>query len=47
MAAITRITQKMGIRYRVTINMAGIRPFSRNFKTMKAAVVWAKQTEGD
>ena len=35
MAAITKLSQKTGIKYRVTINMAGIRPFSRNFKTKK------------
>jgi integrase len=47
MAAITKLSQKAGTRYRVTINMAGVRPFSRNFKTKKAAVPWAKRTEGD
>ena len=46
MAAITKLSQKTGIKYRVTINMAGVRPFSRNFKTMKNARAWAKQTEG-
>ena len=39
MAAITKLSQKTGIKYRVTINMAGVRQFSRNFKT--------KKTEGD
>jgi hypothetical protein len=47
MAAITKLSQKSGIKYRVTINMAGVRPFSRNFKTKKAAVAWAKKIEGD
>ena len=47
MAAITKLSQKTGIKYRVTINMAGVRPFSRNFKTKKTAVAWAKKTEGD
>ena len=47
MAAITKLSQKFGIKYRVTINMAGVRPFSRNFKTKKTAVAWAKKTEGD
>jgi integrase len=47
MAAITKITQKKGIRYRVTINMPGIKEFSRNFRTMKNARAWAKKTEAD
>ena len=47
MAAITTISQKSGVRYRVTINMPGVRPFSRNFKTKKNARAWAKKTEGD
>jgi len=47
MAAITKLSQKTGIKYRVTINMAGVRQFSRNFKTKKTAVAWAKKTEGD
>lgn len=47
MAAITTISQKSGVRYRVTINMPGVRSFSRNFKTKKNARAWAKKTEGD
>ena len=47
MSAISKLSQKTGIKYRVTINMAGIRPFSRNFKTKKTAVAWEKKTEGD
>lgn len=47
MAAITKLSQKSGTKYRVTINRAGVCPFSRNFKTMKNARAWAKQTEGD
>jgi integrase len=47
MAAITKLSQKTGIKYRVTINMPGIRPFSRNFKTKKTAVAWTKKTEGN
>ena len=47
MAAITKIARKTGVSYRVTINRAGVRPFSRNFKTKKTAVAWAKKTEGD
>jgi integrase len=47
MAAITKLSQKSGIKYRVTINRAGVRPFSRNFKTKKTAITWAKKTEGD
>ena len=35
MAAITKLSQNTGIKYQVTINMTGIRPFSRNFKTKK------------
>ena len=46
MAAITKLSQKSGTKYRVTINRAGVRPFSRNFKTKKTAVAWAKKTEG-
>lgn len=37
MAAITKITRKTGVRYRVTINVPGVRTFSRNFRTNKAA----------
>jgi hypothetical protein len=47
MAAITKLSQKTGIKYRVTINMSGVRPYSRNFKTMKNARAWAKKTECD
>jgi hypothetical protein len=46
MAAITKITRKTGVRYHVTINMAGVRPFSRSFKTKSNACAWAKKTEG-
>jgi hypothetical protein len=43
MAAVTKITQKTGIRYRVTINLPGAKEFSRNFRTMKNARAWAKR----
>ena len=46
MAAITAISQKSGVRYRVTIDMPGIRTFSRSFRTKKNARTWAKKTEG-
>jgi hypothetical protein len=47
MAAITKVTQKAGMSYRVTIDMPGVRPFSRSFRTKRTAVAWAKKTEGD
>ena len=33
MVAISKLSQKSGIKYRVTINRSGVRPFSHNFKT--------------
>jgi hypothetical protein len=45
MAAITKLSQKSGIKWRATINMAGVRPFSRNFITKANAKAWVKKTE--
>ena len=47
MAAITTISQKSGMRYRVTIDMPGVRTFSRSFRTKKNARAWAKKTESN
>ena len=46
MAAITKLSQKTGIKYRVTINMAGVRPFSRNFKTKEDCPCMGKADRG-
>ena len=47
MAAITKVARKTGMKYRVTINMPGVKEFSQSFTTKRNAQAWAKKTEGD
>lgn len=47
MATIISVPRVKGTRYKAVIRLEGIKPYSRTFKTRKAAQHWVREQESD